>query len=333
MLSKNHKRVILIFFDLLFSAYIWDVNASWGNPFYPCLILSTTTFLIIYTPFEIYWSFRDIYFDRWIPIKNNNLKTSNIKIKVEQSKKGKSQYLGGLLISSNKNNEDRSKNTIVIVCHGFSDKKESLEYYYLPLAYQGYTILVYDARGTGASKKVGKRSHFIKRIDDFKKIVSWIENNNEFKSYKIYAVGFSIGAITVLCGGFSSANIKKIIAISSMSYYKQNLPKKNLVVMLSYLMKGVKLSPNNRENEEISPYIVIEQFKRLISDEEWENYSRRVFLIHARNDRIIKFKNFKENVTLLGITEKNTLVLKKGGHTQKKNELLIVAASLDFFNS
>ena len=333
MLSKNHKRVILIFFDLLFSAYIWDVNASWGTPFYTCFLLSTTTFLIIYTPFEIYWSFRDIYFDRWIPIKHNNLKTSKIKIKVDQSKKGKSENLRGLLISFDDNNKDRSKDTIVIVCHGFSDKKETLEYYYLPLAYQGYTILVYDARGTGESKKVGKRNQFIKRINDFKKIVSWIENNNEHKSYKIYAVGFSIGAITVLCGGFSNENIKKIIAISSMSYYKQNLPKYNIIVMLSYLLKGVKLFPNKKENEKLSPYIVIEQFKSLISDEKWEQFSQRVFLIHAKNDKIIKFKNLKENVTLLGITEKNTLILKKGGHTQKKNELLLVSASLKFFNS
>ena len=333
MLSKNHKRVILIFFDLLISAYIWNVNASWGNPFYPCLVLSTTTFLIIYTPFEIYWSFRDIYFDRWIPIKHNNLKTSKIKIKVDQSKKGKSEHLGGLLISFDENNKDRLNNTVIIVSHGFSDKKETLEYYYLPLAYQGYTILVYDARGTGESKKVGKRYQFIKRIDDFKKIVSWIENNNELKSYKIYAAGFSIGAITVLCGGFSSENILKIIAISSMSYYKQNLPKYNLIVMLSYLIKGVKLFPNKKENEKLSPYIVIEKSKRLLPEDIWRNYSKRIFLIHARNDKIIKFKNFKENVELLDLSEKNTVVLNKGGHTQKKNELVLVAASLKFFNS
>ena len=333
MLSKNHKRIILIFIALVFSAYIWNVNASWGNSNFTCLLLSTTTFLIIYTPFEIYWSFRDIYFDRWAPIKCNNLKTSKIKIEVELGKKGEKMCLEGLLISLEDNQLSPPKDTIVILCHGFSDKKETLEYYYLPLAYQGYTILAYDARGTGDSKKVGKRSQFIKRIDDFKKVVSWIENDTELKSYKIYAIGFSIGAITVLCGGFSSDNIKKIIAISAMSYYKQNLPKYNLIVMLSYLMKGVKLFPNVKENEKISPYIVIEQFKSLISNEEWENYSRRVFLIHARDDRIIKFKNFKENVSLLGITEKNTLILKRGGHTQKKNELLLVAASLNFFKS
>jgi len=333
MLSKNHKRIILIFIALVFSAYIWNVNASWGNTNFTCFILSTTTFLIIYTPFEIYWSFRDIYFDRWAPIKYNNLKTSKIKIEVELGKNGEKKCLEGLLISCKDNQLNPSKDTIVILCHGFSDKKETLEYYYLPLVYQGYTVLVYDARGTGESKKVGKRSQFIKRIDDFEKIVSWIENNNELKSYKIYAVGFSIGAITVLCGGFSNGNIKKIIAVSSMSNYKQNLPKHNLIVMLSYLMKGVKLFPNDKENERLSPNIVIEQFKSLISAEEWDYCSRRVFLIHARNDGIIKFKNFEENVALLGITEKNTLILKKGGHTQKKNELLLVASSLDFFKS
>jgi hypothetical protein len=103
--------------------------------------------------------------------------------------------------------------------------------------------------------------------------------------------------------------------------------------MLSYLLRGVKLFPNKEENEKLSPYIVIEKFKRLISEDIWRNYSKRIFLIHARNDKIIKFKNFKENVELLDLSEENTLVLKKGGHTQKKNEIALVAASLNFFNS
>ena len=57
-------------------------------------------------------------------------------------------------------------------------------------------------------------------------------------------------------------------------------------------MKGVKLFPNKEENEELSPYIVIERFKNVISDEDWDFFAKRVFLIHARNDKIIKFKNF-----------------------------------------
>jgi len=137
----------------------------------------------------------------------------------------------------------------------------------------------------------------------------------------------------VLCGGFSNKNISKIIAISSISNYKQNLPKYNPIIMLSYLLKGVKLFPNNAENEKLSPYSVIKNSKSFISDDLWDKFSKRVFLIHTTNDKIIKFKNFQENANILNLSEQNTLVLNRGGHTQKKNELLLVVASLKFLNS
>ena len=70
LFSNTLKRVILTIIDFLFSWYIWEVNISLGNPCYTtafsrCFTLSLTTFLIVYTPFEIYWSFRDLWFDRW----------------------------------------------------------------------------------------------------------------------------------------------------------------------------------------------------------------------------------------------------------------------------
>lgn len=333
MLTKTHKRIILVIFDVLFSAYIWNVNASWGNTFRTCLILSTTTFLIIYTPFEIYWSFRDIYFDRWAPIKLNTIKTSKINIEVGKNRKGKSKFIAGLLISSKDDKIVNPKSSIIVVCHGFSDTKETLQYYYLPLVLQGHTILVYDARGTGESKRAGRRSQFLKRIEDFKKVIEWVKMHDQFKNYDVSSVGFSIGAITVLCGGFSNHYIKKIIAISAMSNYKQNLPKYNPIIIFSYLLKGVKLFPNKIENEKLSPYSVIKNSKQSLSDDLWRKCSKRVFLIHAKNDKVISFKNFQENAKLLNLSDQNTLVLNSGGHTQKKNELLIVASSIKFLNS
>ena len=333
MLTIIHKRIILIIIALIISTYIWDLNASWGNTFNTCLILSTTTFLIIYTPFEIYWSFRDIYFDRWAPIKHKNMKTTKINIEVGKNRKGKSKHIIGHIISLSNKEIVESKSSLVVICHGFSDSKESLQYYYIPLALQGHTILVYDARGTGESKKAGRRSQFLKRIEDFKKIIEWIKIQDQFKNYEVNTIGFSIGAITVLCGGFSNKAIKKIIAISSMSNYKQNLPKYNPIIMLSYLLKGVKLFPNKVENNKLSPYFVIENSKQQLSENVWLELSKRVFLIHAKNDRIIHFKNFQENVQLLNLSEQNTLVLNSGGHMQKKNELLLVASSIKFLES
>ena len=118
-----------------------------------------------------------------------------------------------------------------------------------------------------------------------------------------------------------------------MSRYRQNLPKYNPVVMLSYLMKGVSIRPNKEKNLKLSPYAVIKTIKNDLSEDEWKHFSKKVCLIHSRNDRVMKFKNFKENRSLLKSPPENQLILKKGGHSMKKNELILVGTSLKFFNS
>jgi predicted esterase len=150
---------------------------------------------------------------------------------------------------------------------------------------------------------------------------------------KINCIGFSIGAITVLSGGFFNRNIEKIIAISSMSHYKSNIPRRNPVVMLSYLLKGVKLFPTQKESNELSPYLLIKKAKKELTTEEWNNLSKRVMLIHTKNDRVIKFKNLKENKYILESPDSNVVILKKGGHSQKKNECILVGAVLKFLNT
>ena len=327
MLTKNHKRLILSIFDFLFSSFIWYVNASWGNFFLICLILSITTFLIIFTPFEIYWSFRDIWFDRWPKLFLKEISISRVKIKINN------KFLVANLLIHKDQNLRESKNTIIIISPGFSDDKLKLQYYYYPLASQGYIILTYDARGIGESRKAGKRTDFIKRIEDYKAIIEWVKRKENFKNMKIYAVGFSIGAVTVLSGSFTDKDVKKIIAISSISNYKKTLPKFNLFILFLYFFKGVKLFITDEENELLSPYLIINDFKNSVPMEIWQNYSNRILLIHTRNDKVIKVRNFYENAKILELSEKNKLIFKRGGHVLKKNELSLVATSLYFFNN
>ena len=74
-----------------------------------------------------------------------------------------------------------------------------------------------------------------------------------------------------------------------------------------------------------------EKIKSTLSQDDWKKFSKRVLLIHSRNDNVIPFLNFEENKSLLELSEENVLVLRKGGHMQKKNELAIVGAVLNFF--
>jgi len=333
MLSKNVKRALLIYLDLIISMLIWNVNQNiFGNPIVICLILSTTTFLIIFTPFEIYWSFRDFWFDRWTEMYPNDLIISKLNIPINNRQSKRKRYISALLIYSRDNKLIQIKNSIVIICHGFSDSKETLQNYYYPLAYHGHIVLAYDARGTGGSKKLGKRGQFLKRIDDYKKIIKWIKSQQAFQKKRISSIGFSIGAITVLSGGFQNKIIEKIIAISGISIYKKNLPRFNPLIIINYLLKGVKIFPNEEYNRKLSPYLVFEQLKDKIDEQEWNSLTSRIMLIHAENDHIIKFKNFKENSSILNPFPYNKAILKKGGHTHKKNELILVGCTLDFLD-
>ena len=327
MLTKSLKYFILIVIDVLISAFIWHVNASWGNTFWTCFILSTTTFLIIFTPFQIYFSLREIYFDRWKSLQLEVSKKSKVKINVNGG-----NLSADLIIS--KNQEAVSlKNTIVIISPGLSDTKKTLKYYYFPLAYHGYVILTYDARGIGRSKKTGKRSDFITRIEDFKTIIKWIRNHDELNNFKINCIGVSIGALTVLCGGFPNKEIEKIVAIASISKYRENIKISKRIVKFTFFMKGINLKPKDDVNEQLSPYLIIKNLKNDFSQEEWKIFTRRVFLIHARNDRIIPFKNFEENREILELSAENQLVFNKGGHICKKDELAVVGVILKFFNN
>jgi predicted esterase len=328
MLSKNQKRFLV-------SYYIWHVNHNiFGNTFRICFILSTTTFLIIFTPFEIYFSFRDIWFKRWIPIHSKYLKTEKIKIKIGTKKSSnKPKFLYAELIFPKNKEKIKAKNAIIVVCHGFSDTKITLQNYYLPLAYNGYVVLAYDARGIGKSKKAGKRNQLLLKIQDFKKIIKWIKNDQNLSKMSIFCVGFSIGAITVLSGGFLNEDIKKIIAISSISNYKENIPRHNLLILISYFIKGVILFPNEEENFLLSPYLIIEKGTKTLSKDLWKKLAKRVMLIHAKNDKVIKLKNFLENKEILETPKEFQLLFNKGGHSLKKNELSLVGASLSYFNS
>ena len=204
--------------------------------------------------------------------------------------------------------------------------------YYYPLVYHGHIVLAYDARGSGGSKKAGRRGQFLKRIDDYKEVIAWVKSNKEFRNMQISSIGFSIGAITVLCGGFNNKIINKIIAISAVSVYKKNLPRYNPLFIFNYLLKGVKLFPNEDQNKKLSPYLIFKDLRDKTDKEEWKKLVSRIMLIHAKNDHIIKFRNFEENCDILSLPERNKVILERGGHTHKKNELILTGSSLEFLD-
>lgn len=329
-LSKNLKRVLVAIIGIIVSAFIWHINRNiFGNVIRTCIILSTTTFLLIYVPFEIYFLIRTIWYDRWKDLRSDKIKMFKMYIPIDERKEH--GYIVANIISSQEQRAQKRK-SIIIISHGYSDTKETLEYLYVPLALQGYTILAYDARGSGESKRLGKRNQFLERIEDYRKILDWIQEQNAFKGFNIYAIGFSIGAIIAISAGFTENRVKKIIAISCISQYKKNIAIFNPVILIGYILRGIPLFPTEKQDRKLSPYKIFEKQKSTISQSEFDRLTHRIYLVHSKNDSVIKFKNFRENSTILNIPKENTLLFKRGGHTMKKNELALVGGILRFLN-
>jgi esterase/lipase len=332
LLKDILKRFLVIVVGISISAYIWHINRNiFGNTIDTCLILSTMVFLITYIPFEAYFSVRKIWYDRWSKLDVENVRREKIKIPIDkESKVGNHTQLIANIVQSSDKSRVKQKKAMIIINHGYSDTKETLEYIYLPLAIQGYVILAYDARGTGESKKVGRRNQLKKRIDDYQKIIQWIKQQNEFQTYKIISLGFSIGAIISLSASFDDHTIEKIIAISCISHYKENVMRFNPLVLLSYIIRGIPLFPDQATVRNLSPYLIFKKQKENLEAKNYEKLCERIYIIHAENDKVIKFRNFRENRSILNLPKKNQLVFKKGGHTMKKNELALVAGIIRF---
>jgi len=92
------------------------------------------------------------------------------------------------------------------------------------------------------------------------------------------------------------------------------------------------LFPNEEYNRKLSPYLIFKDLHGKIDEQEWKELTTRIMLIHAKNDHIIKITNLEENCAILNLPEYNKVVLKKGGHTHKKNELTLVGCTLDFLD-
>ena len=117
-----------------------------------------------------------------------------------------------------------------------------------------------------------------------------------------------------------------------MSDYRKNSPKFNPIILLYYLFKGVNLYPSKEKNKKLSPYLHFQEIKNNTTREKWLEMSKKILLIHSKNDRVIKLKNFRENISILELPKKNQLLFRKGGHSLKKNEVELVGASLKFLS-
>jgi predicted alpha/beta-fold hydrolase len=291
---------------------------------------------MIFMLFNIYWEMRDFWQLRWHRVELHNVISKNYQIPVKWNTELKYNILGGTLWTR----QDSSlKGPLILYIYGFSDDQDSTRYFTIPIVLAGYDVLTFDTRGKKTSRKVGNKNEFVETIRDVKDVLEWLLHQPEFQHREIIIIGTSLGAISAINTGIQFPEVKKIIAISAMSNFRNNFPHSTITFLgqwwywLRYTLFGVNLKPSDQINTELSPAIqlqsVFQQKHEIREQSNLKNINQNLILIHALDDPVVNINNFYENrhVTQPSLTQ--WLLTKRGGHLFRKYELILLAKIFD----
>lgn len=282
---------------------------------------------------NIYWELRDFWQYRWHKVESQNIDAKIYQIPVIWEKKSESNLIGGTLW---KKKNSSGKGPLIVFIYGFSDDQESITFLTIPIVIAGYEVFTFDTRGKKKSRTVGKKNQFVETIRDVKDVIDWIVLNEEFKEKDIIIVGTSLGAISAINNGILFPQIKKIIAISAMSNFRNNFPHSTITFIgkwwywLRYSIFGVNLKPTDKINTDLSPSIQLNNYLNQSSDQKiLTDIPQKLTLIHAYDDPIVNIQNFYENKEISQISMNKWMITRKGGHLFRKYELSLLAKILE----
>jgi len=290
---------------------------------------------LIFLLFAFYWEIRDFWQNRWAQADRSNITSLRLSIPVEHGEKIiAAEYLRNNLTANFTTVKTSKNKPLIIFSHGFSDDRIKSSFITISLVLMNHDLVVYDARGAGKSRKVGNKNQFDKIITDLGEIIEYLHNQPQFSSRPIYLIGFSLGAMGSLIQGIKLPYIQRIIAIAGMSNFRDNFAyspmpfKASWWVWARYQFFGVPVNPSPKLNAKLSPILHLqEKLNSMNNQEDWTHFTNQtIYLIHAKNDSIIKIQNFNENQKKCQLSYENWFLTEHGGHMFRKSELALLGA-------
>jgi pimeloyl-ACP methyl ester carboxylesterase len=333
MIRSKHLALSLIALPIVIFLY-W-INVNWGNSVWRSFQLSFWSFWLIFLLFAFYWEIRDFWQNRWVQADRTNISSLPLSIPVEHGEKIiAAEYLHNNLTTNLSTVELSKTKPLIIFSHGFSDDRIKSSFITIPLVLMNHDLVIYDARGAGKSRKVGNKNQFEKIITDLGEIIQYVHNQPQFSSRPIYLVGFSLGAMGSLIQGIQLPYVQKIIVIAGISDFRENFAfspmpfKASWWIWARYQFFGVQVNPSPKLNAELSPILHLQDKRDSFNNQtDWIHFTNRtIYLIHSKNDSIIKIQNFNENLKICELSNKNWFLTEHGGHMFRKSELALLGA-------
>ena len=201
---------------------------------------------------------------------------------------------------------DRKKSLpLIILLHGWNNKRSELEYLITALLKNHFKVLAYSYRGHGKSS--GKR--MLKSIyADFNKVVDYaIKEIPNIDINNINLIGQSFGAGISLTEGFKNNRIKHIFALNPFFNPKSTMKSnKNFLIKLYLRLTEFKL--NQEDIKYLAPEFILKTKP--------EN-ATRLFLIMTKKDSYIPYSEKQKLIERLKLPDENIKIFSKGNHSFK----------------
>jgi len=296
--------------------------------FYYRLILDFQVFLFVFIPYLIAETVAGFYWNRWRPVETTITTAAEIQMKFSGGR-----VISGLIHLPTELEHDQKK--LIVISYGMNDSQKRAFHFAQALVAAGFKVLTWDYRGKGKNK--GRITDFKGHIEDLKSIINFLSKSDDFIDHSLYLVGWSLGGMVSLAAGIGNSHIKKIFIWSTWSDLKKNVLKpirRNPITFLRYMAKRQLISVTDEENKQLSPMHLIKRYKSRVrsSDGPHEDLFKKVFISHAENDKIVKIKNFWENINELCLPEDNYVLFKKGSHLMIRKKPILLALVIRFFN-
>ncbi|MEX2683749.1 MAG: alpha/beta hydrolase family protein [Candidatus Sigynarchaeota archaeon] len=288
------------------------------------------TFLLVYVSFFIADSVSRFWWNRWRPVDANVVNSKTMTITVS----------GGRSISGIMHEPAFSKHLgkgrgIILVSYGFNDNQFRATHIAQALAAAGFSVFSWDYRGRGKNR--GRITDLKGHVADLMALIDHFSNHPFVTARPVFLLGWSMGGMVSIQAGLHNERVSKIFVWSTWSDLRKRVLWRlylNPFATFRYLFKGELLYVSRESNKLVSPVHYFESLARDLGgkDKVVALARDKLFLCHARNDTMIGFDNFVENVRWLQLPKTNQISFKKGSHFMLRKEPILIGLACHHFS-
>ncbi|MBD3186550.1 alpha/beta fold hydrolase [Candidatus Bathyarchaeota archaeon] len=212
----------------------------------------------------------------------------------------------------------------IISFHGWGASHVEMDRYILPMVRENdivyYTL---DQRGSAPPFTGGDKNDHLNGIEDANQFLDLVIKQPDVDVERVLVVGMSMGSFLTLKVAYPDPRVKAVVVMAPPVDINLTLQEMPLGTKLGFKLFGFKLKITGMSPSELSPLACLERDGIPDGNGKRVPNKERVLMFHARDDRIVSFKNSEIAKDILALPSENVVFFDRGDHWLVGNETYI----------